>query len=144
MKKFQFTISGNKYDVDLKSFEENIAEVEVNGTPYRVEVHREVKTSKTPKLVRAEVAPPSRSETKIKKSISIATYPVIAPLPGTILSIAVKEGDEVKKGATLLIYDAMKMENAIVSEKDGTIKNIRVVAGQNFLQGDTLLEIATN
>jgi glutaconyl-CoA/methylmalonyl-CoA decarboxylase subunit gamma len=102
MKKFQFTISGNKYDVELKRFEENIAEVEVNGTPYTVELHREIKTSKTPKLVRAEVAPPSRSETKIKKNISVSTYPVIAPLPGYDSQHYVKEGDEVKKGATLL------------------------------------------
>lgn len=144
MKKFQFTISGNKYDVELKRFEENIAEIEVNGTPYTVEVHREVKTSKTPKLVRAEVAPPSRSETKIKKTISVATYPVIAPLPGTVLQVFVKEGDTVKKGNKLITYDAMKMENSVVAEKDGTIKSLKVAPGHNFLQGDVLLEITTN
>lgn len=144
MRKFQFTISGNKYDVELKRFEENIAEIEVNGTPYTVEVHRELKTSKTPKLVRAEVAPPTRSETKIKKSISVSTHLILAPLPGTILNIMVKEGDAVKKGATLLTYDAMKMENSILAEKDGTVKSIKVVVGQNFLQGDTLLEVTTS
>jgi glutaconyl-CoA/methylmalonyl-CoA decarboxylase subunit gamma len=143
MKKFQFTISGNKYDVELKKFEENIAEIEVNGTHYAIEVHREMKTSKTPRLIRAEVAPPLRSETKIKKSISVATHPIIAPLPGTILQVMVKEGDAVKKGGILLTYDAMKMENNIVAEKEGTVKTIRVAAGQNFLQGDTLMEITT-
>jgi biotin carboxyl carrier protein len=143
MKKFQFTISGNKYDVELKRFEENIAEIEVNGTPYTVEVHREIKTSKTPKLVRSEVAPPTRSETKIKKAISVSTFPVVAPLPGTILNILIKEGDSVKKGATLLTYDAMKMENSILAEKEGTVKSLKVAVGQNFLQGDTLLEITT-
>jgi len=143
MRKFQFTISGNKYDVELKRFEENIAEIEVNGTPYTVEVHREIKTSKTPKLVRAEVAPPTRSESKIKKTISVSTHPIIAPLPGTILQLMVKEGDTVKKGATLLTYDAMKMENSILAEKDGTVKSIKVAVGQNFLQGDTLMEITT-
>ncbi|MBE0660942.1 MAG: biotin/lipoyl-binding protein [Bacteroidales bacterium] len=144
MKKFQFTISGNKYDVELKRFEENIAEVEVNGTQYTVEVHREIKTSKTPKLVRSEVAPPTRSESKIKKSITVSTHAIIAPLPGTVLAIMVKEGDAVKKGTALLTYDAMKMENSIVAEKDGTVKSIRVIVGQNFLQGDTLVDITTS
>lgn len=143
MKKFQFTISGNKYDVELKRFEENIAEIEVNGTPYTVEVHKELKTSKTPKLVRAEVAPPSRSETKIKKTIS-AALPVVAPLPGIIVLIKVKEGDEVKKGTNLLTYEAMKMENSILAEKDGTIKTIKVAVGQNFLQGDVLIDMVTS
>jgi len=144
MKKFQFTISGNKYDVELKRFEENIVEVEVNGTQYMVEVHREIKSSKTPKLVRSEVAPPTRTESKIKKSITISTHAVIAPLPGTVLVIMVKEGDAVKKGTTLLTYDAMKMENSILAEKDGTVKTIRVNVGQNFLQGDTLVDITTS
>jgi glutaconyl-CoA/methylmalonyl-CoA decarboxylase subunit gamma len=144
MKKFQFTIRGNKYDVELKQFEENIAEIEVNGTHYTVEVHREIKTSKTPRLVRAEVAPPTRSETKIKKAMSVSTYQVLAPLPGTVLQVFVKEGDTVKKGANLLTYDAMKMENSIVSEKEGTVKSLKVAAGHNFLQGDTLIELTTN
>jgi glutaconyl-CoA/methylmalonyl-CoA decarboxylase subunit gamma len=144
MKKFQFTISGNKYDVELKRFEENIAEVEVNGTHYTVEVHREIKTSKTPKLVRSEVAPPTRSESKIKKSITISTHPIVAPLPGIVLAIMVKEGDAVKKGTALLTYDAMKMENSILAEKEGIVKSIRVNVGQNFLQGDTLVEITTS
>lgn len=144
MKRFQFTISGNKYDVELKRFEENIAEIEVNGTPYTIEVHRELKPSKTPKLVRKELAPPSRSETKIKKIIRISTHLILAPLPGTALNIAVKEGAAVKKGEVLLTYDAMKMENKILAEKDGTVKTIKINAGQSFLQGDTLMEITTS
>lgn len=144
MKTFQFTISGNKYEVEVKRFEENIADIEVNGTLYKVEVHREFKTSKTPRLVRSEIAPPTRSEGKIKKTISAATYTITAPLPGIIMHIMVKEGDAVKKGTTLLTYDAMKMENSILAEKDGIIKSVKVSVGQNFLQGDTLLEIATS
>ena len=56
----------------------------------------------------------------------------------------VKEGDEVKKGATLLVYDAMKMENSILAEKDGTVKSVKVTDGHNFLQGDVLFEITTS
>ena len=62
MKKFSFTIRGNKYDVELHNIEDNIAEVEVNGSRYEVEIHKEIKTSKTPKLVRARTVPTTDSE----------------------------------------------------------------------------------
>ena len=55
MKKFDFTIRGNKYNVEIKNFEENIAEIEVNGTSDKVEVHKQIQQTKTPKLVRPEV-----------------------------------------------------------------------------------------
>lgn len=140
MKKFEFTISGNKYEVELKNFEENIAEIEVNGTPYHVEVHRELKIPKTPKLVRPEVVS-TRAESKIKKNISVAAQAVKTPLPGTVMQIFVKEGDAVKKGDKLIMYEAMKMENTILAEKDGVVRNIKVSAGQSILQGEVVMEI---
>ncbi len=58
------------------------------------------------------------------------------------MNIFVKEGDTVKLGDKLLMYEAMKMENTIIAEKDGVIKNIRVRIGDNILQGSVVLEIA--
>ena len=56
MKKFKFTIGGSNYSVNVKGIENNIAEIEVNGTPYDIEIEQEIKTSKTPVvLVRKEV-----------------------------------------------------------------------------------------
>ena len=52
MKKFKFTIQGNKYDVNILNVEDNIAEIEVNGAVYNVEVDKVIVQSKTPKLVR--------------------------------------------------------------------------------------------
>jgi biotin carboxyl carrier protein len=138
MKKFDFTVRGNKYNVEIKEFEDNIVSLEVNGTSYKVEVHKEIKTTKTPKLVRAEVQ--QIGSTKIKKKLS-SSYLVKAPLPGNILKIIVNIGDEIKKGSNLMIMEAMKMENNILSEKEGTIKLIRVNVGDTVLQGDTLIEI---
>jgi hypothetical protein len=54
MKKFKFTIHGNEYEVEIQGFEDNIAKVEVNGTPYDVEIHRDLKMTKTPTLMRAD------------------------------------------------------------------------------------------
>ncbi len=141
MRNFSFTIHGHKYDVELKKFEENQASIEVNGTIYNVEVHKEIKQRITPTLVRSAVPPPSRSDMKIRKNIGQAVLPVIAPLPGNILNIFVSENDEVKKGDKILLYEAMKMENEVLAEKDGTIKSIKVSVGDTVLQGDLLAEM---
>ena len=120
MKKFKFTIRGNKYEVDLLNIEDNIAEIDVNGTVYEVEIHKETKTTKTPILVRPPAAPSGeadRAKTS-KPSERKGTGLVKAPLPGTILEIKVKLGDVVKIGDTLLIMEAMKMENNIKADRE--------------------------
>ncbi|RLD78161.1 MAG: acetyl-CoA carboxylase biotin carboxyl carrier protein subunit, partial [Bacteroidetes bacterium] len=111
MKNYKFTIRGHVYEVEILDIEENIAEIEVNGTHYKVEVHKELKKTKVPKLVRSKVPSPTRKESKITKEISTKAYKVVAPLPGTILKMFVKEGDTVNVGDKLLIMEAMKMEN---------------------------------
>ena len=139
MRVFKFNIKGQEYEVEIKSVEKGIAEVEVNGTAYQVEIQQEVKASKTPILVRSEPAVP-KSAHKFKKKIS-GSYEVKSPLPGNILNVFVKEGDEVKKGDKLVVYEAMKMENTIFSEKDGQVLKVRVKPGDNILEGDVLMEI---
>ena len=141
MKKFKFSIKGHDYDVEIMEFEDKIAKVDVNGTIYEVELHQEVKQSKTPKLVRQEVEI-KRQDHKIKKTITkTAGFEVKCPLPGNIMQVYVKNGDMVKLGDKLLVYEAMKMENTILAEKDGMIKNLKVQTGDNVLQGETLMEI---
>ena len=138
MKKFKFTINGNEYEVEIQDFEDNVASMEVNGTPYKVDVHKEVQVSKTPKLVRKAVP---TTQPKIEKH-SAGVSLVKAPLPGNILEISIKEGDAVKKGDKLMIMEAMKMENNVLAEKDGTVSSIKVAVGGAVLQGDVLIEIA--
>jgi biotin carboxyl carrier protein len=140
MRSFKFNIKGQEYDVEIKKIINNMAEVEVNGTIYQVEVKQDTRLSKTPILVRSEPAIP-KSAHKFKKKIS-GTYEVKSPLPGNVMNVFVKENDEVKKGDKLLMYEAMKMENIIFAEKDGLIVKIRVNSGDNILEGDILMEIA--
>ncbi|MDA3880661.1 MAG: biotin/lipoyl-binding protein [Prolixibacteraceae bacterium] len=140
MKKFKFTIKGNEYEVKIKDFEDKIAQIEVNGTEYNVEVHHEVKQVKTPRLVRKPVSS-QPGEDKIVKSSGGATIKVEAPLPGNIFKVLVKEGDNIKKGDNLLIMEAMKMENNILAEKDGVVSSIKVKEGDAVLQGDLLIEM---
>lgn len=141
MKKYNFTINGNKYEVSLKDIADNIASIEVNGTPYDVEIHKEIKQTKTPKLVRQEVKNEPGEGTFVQKESS-GGFPVESPLPGNIFKIIVKEGDAVKKGDVLVIVEAMKMENNIMAEKDGVIQNIKIKEGDSVLQNDQLMVIA--
>ena len=140
MRKYKFTIRGDEYDVHIKSMEDSIAEIEVNGTTYEVEIKTEVKKTKTPTLVRKPVEK-LPGEGMIKKTVSTGNYLVKAPLPGTIFKMNVKEGDTVKNGQSLLVMEAMKMENQVLSEKDGVVKNIKVKEGDAVLQDDVLIEI---
>ncbi|MGC9330415.1 MAG: biotin/lipoyl-containing protein [Bacteroidales bacterium] len=138
MKKFKFKINGNVYEVEVQFVEEKIAELEVNGTHYQVELEKEVLKPKTPTIVK-KTAPPLK---EFKPLTSDKKFSQIkAPLPGNILSVKVKEGDEVKKGDVLLVMEAMKMENNVLADVDGTIKTISVREGDTVLQNDILIEI---
>jgi len=140
MKKYKFTIRGNDYDVHLKDIEDNIAELDVNGTIYEVEIHNEVKTSKTPKLIRKPVEK-MPGEGQIKMTASTGKHKVTAPLPGTILKINLTVGDVVTEGQNVLIMEAMKMENQIQTTKAGEVTSIKVNVGDSVLQDDVLIEI---
>jgi biotin carboxyl carrier protein len=140
MKKFDFSINGNKYHVNVKDIDDNIAIVEVNGTPYSVEIEQEVKKVKTPKLVRQEVKP-KPGEGHIIRKPSTGEHQILAPLPGSIFKVLVKAGDEVKRGDTVMIMEAMKMENNVMADKEGTVKEIKVKEGDAVLQSDVLMVI---
>lgn len=145
MKKFSFTINNNEYDIEIKSVDDNVAEVEVNGFIYKVEFDRSIQTTKTPKLVRPESVP-STDITPAEQKTSHPSVPkgagyVKSPLPGTILDIYVKVGDVVKSGDKLVALEAMKMENMIHSDKDGKIISINVSKGKSVMEGDILVEI---
>lgn len=138
MKQYKFVINGHQYEVEIKDFNNNIADLEVNGTPFKVEVENQATFTKTPKIARPQSKAPVAPSAP---SVSAATSPVISPLPGTILQITVKVGDKVQKGDKLVIMEAMKMENNIQADRDGEIKSIKVAIGDNVLQGAVLVEI---
>ncbi|MDE5417678.1 biotin/lipoyl-binding protein [Ancylomarina sp. DW003] len=138
MKKFKFTIKGQDFDVDIKEIEGSNAQIEVNGTVYDVEIHAEEKASKTPQLIRKPVVN-KPGEGQIKKTAGGVS--IKAPLPGTIIKVDVAVGDSINAGDTLLVMEAMKMENNVLAEKPGTVKAIKVNVGDAVLQDDVLIEI---
>ena len=145
MKKYKFTINGNIYDTNIINIEDNIAEIEINGTSYKVEVEKNIKQTKTPKLVRTKAIPSTDSHPSVAKTSSPSapkgTGNIKSPLPGTILDIFVREGDEVKMGQKLLLLEAMKMENNIEADKHGKVISIKKNKGDAVMEGDILIVI---
>jgi acetyl-CoA/propionyl-CoA carboxylase biotin carboxyl carrier protein len=66
---------------------------------------------------------------------------VTVPMQGTIVKVLVSEGDEVEAGQTVCVLEAMKMENNIAADKSGTVKEIKVAAGQSVGSGDVVVVI---
>ena len=140
MKSYKFKINNSDFTVDITSVEDNIIDLEVNGTPFKVEMEKTVKApTKTPRGVSA---PQVAQNAKTAPVSSAAVSKIEAPLPGIILSVDVKEGDTVKAGDKLMVMEAMKMENAILAETNGVVKSIKVKIQDSVLQGDILAEIA--
>jgi glutaconyl-CoA/methylmalonyl-CoA decarboxylase subunit gamma len=141
-RKFNITINGNEYSIELQKAEDGVASVEVNGTHYDVAYEAVKKESKTPTLVRKPVYGSSEERPKsFAKPEESKVRGVQSPLPGVILELKIKNGDTVKAGQVMLIMEAMKMENNIVAPADGTIKDIKVSKGDNVMEGDLLIEI---
>ena len=132
MKEYKYKINGNVYKVAIGDIEDNIAHVEVNGTPYKVEME------KAPKVVVKPVARPAATSAP---AASTGKSGVKSPLPGVILDIKVNVGDTVKKGQVIIILEAMKMENNINADKDGKITAINVNKGDSVLEGTDLVII---
>ena len=144
MKEYKYKINGNLYNVVIGDIEENIAHVEVNGTHYTVEMEKKPKAAPAPKPVVRPAAKPAAAPAAApaaKPAASGAKSGVKSPLPGVILDIKVNVGDAVKKGQTIIIREAMKMENSINADKDGKIAAINVSKGESVLEGTDLVII---
>ena len=156
--KYQYTVKGVDYEVEIQDIEGNIANVTVNGIPFEVEMKQPMKAGKQKVKLSEERRAEESEERRVKSeesnssSASAASTssaptaasgkPVVAPLPGTINEIKVKVGDKVNAGDTVVILEAMKMQNNIEAESAGTIASINVNKGDAVMEGDTLVVIA--
>ena len=141
MKNYRYTINGNQYEVEVHEIEGNIARIEVNGTTYSVELHQEVPKFKVVPVASAPRAVKETAKPAPAKTGGGSLSVVKAPLPGVILQVLVRPGDEVKAGQTLCTLETMKMENAIKADSAGTVASVKVSPGQSVLQDELLIEI---
>lgn len=161
MAKYEYKVKGVDYVVEIQDIEGNIANVTVNGIPFEVEMKQPVKAGKQKvklseeRRVKSEEFNSSSSATNASSATNESSAPitkpaaaaasgkpVVAPLPGTINEIKVKVGDKVNAGDTVVVLEAMKMQNDIDAETSGTIASINVNKGDAVMEGDTLVTIA--
>ena len=147
MAKYQYTVEGTDYEVEILEVEDNIAKVTVNGAAFEVELKQALKpTSRPIKQVTAPApkpaAAPAQAPTAAPAATPAAGAKIEAPLPGTITDIKVKVGDKVKAGDTILVLEAMKMQNNIEAENDGEITSVMVKIGDSVMEGSLLVTIA--
>ena len=150
MNKYQYKVQGVDYDVEIEEVEGNVAKVNVNGIRFDVELKQPINPTSSLKKVRVEapkpVARPAVAAAPAAPAAAPAAQagagsPVKAPLPGTVTELKVKVGDAVKPGDTVLVLEAMKMQNNIESEYEGTVTSITVSQGETVMEGAVLMSI---
>ncbi len=148
-------IGGREYRAEVRELTPEKATVVVDGTEYAVDLLQLGRRTISAEAVRAS-APSAAPGAAAPRSPAVAPAPsaarpapsargeggIVAPMPGLVLAIKAKEGDTVAAGQTLLVMEAMKMENAIASPYAGTVAKIYVRDGDSISEGDLLVEVA--
>jgi len=148
MKNYKITVNGNTYEVGVE---------EIGGVPEVKSVQAAAPAPKpapapapkpaaapAPKPAPAPAAKPAPAPAQPAAPAaapSAGSEDIVAPLPGTILSINVTEGAKVKAGDVLIIFEAMKMENELMAPRDGTVKKIHVEKGAAVEAGVPVITI---
>ena len=144
MKTYRFKIFGHDYETRVVRKDEEEIVVSINGQEYKAylqQTKRRTMAKPTEKIFRPQVG--QAEGTKITAVPTEAKGPgaVKSPMPGILVKFTVKPGDKVKTGQTILILEAMKMQNNIQSNVDGTVEKISVNEGDSVLEGQELMAI---
>ncbi len=148
MAKYQYTIQGVDYDVEINEVEGSLAKVNVNGIDFDVELKQPISVGKQMKKVKLE-KPVAAPVTAVAPGAAPVPAPVeagsgakvLAPLPGTVTEVCVKVGDAVAMGDTVVVLEAMKMQNNIEAENSGTVTSVLVSKGDTVMEGAPLITI---
>ena len=158
MKTYKYKVQGVDYEVEIVDIEGKIANVNVNGIPFEIEMQKPINAAKHPELAsikRGTAVPVAASVANVQPEVpSAPAKPAVqpqapagagtavkAPLPGTINAINVKVGDQVAVGDIVIVLEAMKMQNNIEAEQAGTVTSIAVNVGDTVMEGAVMLTI---
>ena len=125
MKKFNITVNGTAYEVEVEEVKEKVAAAPKAAAP-------------APKAAPAPAATPA-APAKAAVAAGAGEHSIDAPMPGKIVKLVASEGQAVKAGDVLLILEAMKMQNEIAADADGVVKTFNVTAGQSVKVHDSLV-----
>ena len=144
MAKYEVTVDGKQHEVEIVRDDGRRALLVVDGREYEVEAHS-VSAGVAPAPIRAPAAAPPEPE---RSTSAPAAAPgtggagdlqVCAPMPGLVLQVCTSVGERVKRGDALLRLEAMKMENDVQSQVEGTVKEILVAKGDEVQEGELLM-----
>lgn len=133
MKDYKYIINGNEYAVKVGDRINGVTSIAVNGENYDVELVPEPVVEKKRPVVK-----PVTNNTKSDESNDLQDA-LLSPLPGTIVEIKVKVGAEVKEGDSLIVLEAMKMDNNLTAERNGIVKAILVEEGEAVKENTPLV-----
>ena len=143
MKEYRYTIDGNKYEVAINEVNDTTAKVTVNGAEYTVEWEKPVEEKPVVKVQPAAAKPATTAATPAAAPAAapVNGHAIKTPLPGVIIDVKVNVGDTVKKGDTVVVLEAMKMENNINADRDGKVTAVQVAKGDTVADGAVLIVI---
>ena len=122
MRKFNITVNGNTYEVDVEEIGGAVSTAPVAAAPVAA-----------PKAAAPAAAP--------KAPVSAGSKTVTAPMPGTMVSVKVNVGDKVTADTLVAVLEAMKMENEIFAGVEGTVASVNVSAGESVNSGDVIISV---
>jgi glutaconyl-CoA/methylmalonyl-CoA decarboxylase subunit gamma len=146
MSEYVLKMGGREYRAAVKELTPERATIEVDGKEYRIDL---VQLGRRPAAAREAVrgvpapalAPVTAPAAPRRESAAAGEGVVAAPMPGMVLALKVREGEKVQAGQTLLLMEAMKMENAIAAPFAGTVTRVHVREGDSIGEGDRLVEL---
>lgn len=130
MKKFRVLVNGSEYNVEIEEISDGAQSTPAAASP--------IASAPRP----ATPAPAQPTKPAAAPQTTTPGGAIVAPMPGTILSVEVEVGTAVTKGQTLLVLEAMKMENEIQAPADGTVQELNVSQGLSVNAGDTLIVLS--
>lgn len=145
MKEYRFKINGKDFHVAVNGISGTKADVTVNGVNYDVELENAVApVQQAAPAQTAPVAPVAAAPQAPAAASAPATggKAITSPLPGVIISVDVKEGSVVKRGQKVAVIEAMKMENDILADADGTVTAVHVSKGDTVAEDAKIVTIA--
>ena len=156
--KYNISVKEQTFEIEVGEISQGMARVNVNGTDYDVRIDHYPNAAPSQTIMPSPVIPqrtyvppaapsataaPQRAVTPPPAPEALSGGSVVkAPMPGLILDVQVRAGDQVKAGQTVIIMEAMKMENSITVKIDGTVKEIHVQKGAQVMTGHTLLVVS--
>jgi glutaconyl-CoA/methylmalonyl-CoA decarboxylase subunit gamma len=147
--RYSLSVGGKKFDVEIGQIIDGQAHVAVNGAPYEVTLENcgDISTGIPTTAGAPAVAPkrPVRSAVALlnpsQAAFAAGDDALSAPIPGLILEVRVKVGDKVSAGQVVAIMEAMKMENNLIAQKAGVVREILAQKGTEVSTGDVVMVI---